>query len=121
MKLAHLGLCSLDTRELASWYSELLGLEIASDNGKDPPTLFLRTDDGAMIEVYPATTADTLPDNKRQGLRHLAFHTEDIEAARAALVERGVEIVDDLTTHPNGARTIFFRDPEGNLLHYLQR
>jgi glyoxylase I family protein len=121
MRLAHVGLCALNTRALAGWYAETLGLEIASDNGNDPPTLFLRADDGAMIEVYPAGTTDVLPDNRRQGLRHLAFHTDDIEAARKLLAQRHVEIVDELTTHPNGARTVFFRDLEGNLVHFLQR
>lgn len=121
MRFAHVGLCSLDTRMLAAWYADVLGLEIVSENANEPPTLFLRSSDGAMIEVYPGNSPEVLPENKRQGLRHLAFQTDDIEQDREALVTRHVEIVDDLTTHPNGAKTLFFRDPEGNLLHFLQR
>ena len=121
MKLAHIGICSLDTRALAAWYADVLGLEIASENANEPPTLFLRSSDGAMIEVYPGNSPEALPENKRQGIRHLAFHTDTIEEDRERLVSRDVEIVDDLTTHPNGAKTLFFRDPEGNLLHFLQR
>ena len=121
MKLAHVGLCALDTRTLAAWYADVLGLEIASENTNEPPTLFLRSGDGSMIEVYPADSPEVLPDNKRQGLRHLAFQTDDIEDDRERLLAHDVEIVDDVTTHPNGAKTLFFRDPEGNLLHFLQR
>jgi catechol 2,3-dioxygenase-like lactoylglutathione lyase family enzyme len=121
MKLAHVGLCSLDTRTLAAWYADVLGLEIASENANEPPTLFLRSSDGSMIEVYPGNSREASPDNKRQGIRHLAFQSDSIEADRERLITHGVEIVDDLTTHPNGARTLFFRDPEGNLLHFLQR
>ena len=121
MKLAHVGLCSLDTKALAAWYERVLGMTVASENDKVPPTIFLHDEGGALIEVYPAAEAGLSSDNRRQGLRHLAFATDDIEAARDRLLREEVEIVDDLKTHPNGARTLFFRDTEGNILHFLQR
>jgi glyoxylase I family protein len=120
VELAHLGLCSVDTRSLAEWYVDLLDFERASDNGKDPPTIFVRSADGTLIEIYPADVVSAPVDNKVQGLRHIGLRPASIDAARARLVVSGVEIVDDLRTHPNGAQTLFFRDPEGNLLHLLR-
>ena len=34
----------------------------------------------------------------------------------AALEAKGVELISPLTGHPFGHRTIFFRDPDGNVL-----
>jgi len=34
----------------------------------------------------------------------------------AALEANGVELISPLTDHPFGYRTIFFRDPDGNVL-----
>lgn len=121
MKFAHVGVCALDTRELAGWYQRVLGFEQVSANSNDPPTIFVASLDGAQFEIYPADTAGSALDNKVQGLRHLGFSTDGIEAWRARLAAHDVEIVDDVRTHPNGATTLFFRDGEGNLLHFVQR
>jgi catechol 2,3-dioxygenase-like lactoylglutathione lyase family enzyme len=34
----------------------------------------------------------------------------------AALKAKGIELISPLTDHPWGHRTIFFRDPDGNVL-----
>ncbi len=48
----------------------------------------------------------------------LAFRVSPAEVATCAavLVERGVEILDGPTDQPFGHRTLFFRDPDGNVL-----
>jgi len=48
----------------------------------------------------------------------LAFRVApaEVDACGAALAARGVEILDPPTDQPWGHRTLFFRDPEGNLL-----
>jgi glyoxylase I family protein len=121
MKFAHVGVCATDTRELASWYVRVLGFGQVSSNGNEPPTIFVASPDGAQLEIYPADTAGVRADNKVQGLRHLGFATDEIDAWRERLAAEDVEIVDGLRTHPNGATTLFFRDGEGNLLHFVQR
>ena len=113
MEFAHVGVCALDTRRLAEWYIRVLAFEQVSESSTEPPTIFVASPDGIQLEVYAAATEGTRTDNKVQGLRHLGFSTD--EAAHE------VEIVDDLRTHPNGATTLFFRDGEGNLLHFVQR
>lgn len=48
----------------------------------------------------------------------LAFRVDPETVADCArlLAERGVDLVYPLTDHPFGHRTIFFRDPDGNVL-----
>jgi len=48
----------------------------------------------------------------------LAFRVppQAVADCAAALAAKGVELVSPLTDHPWGHRTIFFRDPDGNVL-----
>jgi catechol 2,3-dioxygenase-like lactoylglutathione lyase family enzyme len=59
-------------------------------------------------ETLPIGTAST----------HLAFRVrrEEVDAAEAALRGEGVAIVAPATDQPWAHRTLFFRDPDGNLL-----
>jgi catechol 2,3-dioxygenase-like lactoylglutathione lyase family enzyme len=49
---------------------------------------------------------------------HLAFQVrrEEVDTCEAALRAEGVPIVAPATDQPWGHRTVFFRDPDGNLL-----
>lgn len=48
----------------------------------------------------------------------LAFRVapSEVDACATTLVERGISIVSPPTDEPFGHRTLFFRDPDGNLL-----
>jgi lactoylglutathione lyase len=48
----------------------------------------------------------------------LAFRVErdEVDGCAAILAERGVRIIEGLTDQPFGHRTLFFRDPDGNVL-----
>ncbi len=48
-----------------------------------------------------------------KGLRHLAFHVEDIEPAVAWLTGQGIETEPVREDKVNGGRFTFFRDPDG--------
>lgn len=52
------------------------------------------------------------------GAVHLAFQVrrEEVDACEASLREDGIAIVAPATDQPWGHRTMFFRDPDGNLL-----
>jgi predicted enzyme related to lactoylglutathione lyase len=52
----------------------------------------------------------------------VGFDVEDIEAARASLVEAGAEQVSEVETATDGgSRWCYFRDPEGNVFEITQR
>ena len=53
----------------------------------------------------------TAPEAK--GLRHLAFHVEDIEPAVAWLNSLGIETEPVREDKCNGGRFTFFKDPDG--------
>ena len=81
---------------------------------------------GPTLEIF--TYAENLPKPppaaNREGLAHLAFEVDDVEAVLARVLEHGGKPVGELITHDvaNVGRLIFAyaADPEGNILE-IQR
>jgi len=121
LSLEHIGICAKDTIMLKDWYVKLFKFRIVYDNKKELPTFFLLMDDESMIEIYPADYEMESVTNKHQGIRHIAFSTDEIEIEYKNLKDNNVEIVEDLKTSPIGVKTVFFKDIEGNILHFIQR
>ena len=121
LELEHVGLCAKDTAALKDWYVKLFNFKVVYDNGKERPTFFLLMEDNSLIEIYPADLEADACSNKQQGLRHLAFGTDNIDREYSRLIEYGVDITEGRKTSPSGASTVYFRDTEGNIIHFVER
>ena len=121
--IEHFGLVARDTAALKDWYCRIFGTTLAYDNGKTPPTYFVRFADGALLEIYPMSDDSPVETagNKTRGLRHIALSVDDFDATANALLAEGVEVLDAPATSASGVSTFFFRDPEGNILHLIHR
>jgi catechol 2,3-dioxygenase-like lactoylglutathione lyase family enzyme len=118
---------SLAVRDLAAarrFYAETLGIEVSDVPGMKG-ILQLNLAGGTRVLVYPK--ADHVP----APFTVLNFPVEDVERARAALVERGVrfEIYETgpvrtdakgIASGGEGPRIAWFRDPSGNILSVLE-
>jgi glyoxylase I family protein len=60
-------------------------------------------------------------DNTLCGWRHVALRVDSLEAAKAQLEQRGLQFTDPVKPAGGGGRVLFFQDPEGNLLHLVER
>ena len=117
----HTAIAAHDSKSLADWYIRTFGLRVVYDNGMTPPTYLLQARDGTMIEILPAASGErTSPDQKTAGLRHLAISVSDFDGALRSLQEQGIDDFFD-SRQSEESRLIFFRDPEGNLLHLMWR
>ena len=124
----------LSTRNIAAmkkFYTEVLGLEEAAVI--DVPGDFVRAAGFAkggvklhalksgevLIKLleFPDTPAstDALADSAA-GFRYLTFWVKDMEAAVAHLQDAGVELLSGILSRVPERKTIFFKDPDGNLL-----
>lgn len=121
--LEHIGLPARDSAALAAWYEKTLGARRLWDNGQTPPTSLLALGDGAWLEIYPAQPGENpgRDNNQLSGFRHLALRVESIESARAELEQHGVVITENIRPAAGGGRVLFFADPDGNLLHLVER
>jgi catechol 2,3-dioxygenase-like lactoylglutathione lyase family enzyme len=66
----------------------------------------------------PGRTAKDAPAPKGSASLQLAFKVvvEDVDRCADELVRHGVDLLEPPTNQPFGHRTLFFRDPDGNLL-----
>ncbi|HZL41783.1 MAG TPA: VOC family protein [Verrucomicrobiae bacterium] len=120
--LEHLGLSARDTVTLKNWYVRTLGARVLFENGQQPPMFLLALAGKIMIEIYPGDFAlKETGNNKLSGWRHVAISVASIEPARAELEARGVVFTDEIKPAGGGGRVLFFNDPEGNLLHLVER
>lgn len=120
--LEHIGLAAQDPTALKLWYEGTLGGREVFCNGEQPPAYFLELPGGVWLEIYAAnSTLKEVSDNKLGGWRHLALTVASIETARAELESRGVKFSEPVKPAGGGGRVLFFADPEGNLLHLVER
>src|SRR5262245_51332654 len=77
-----------------------------------------RVGSNILALANPTVTADDAPVPRGAAALQLAFRVapSDVDACAAALEAAGVAIVQPPTNQAWGHRTLFFRDPDGNLL-----
>ena len=118
----HLGLPARDPNALQEWYRRVLGAKLIYDNAAVPQAFFIELDGGLMLEIFEAYfSLKETGDNRLAGWRHLALRVDSIEKSRAELESRGVVFKETVKPAGGGGSVLFFADPEGNLLHLVER
>lgn len=118
--IEHIGICAEDTEILAYWYVNVLGFKIIKINTTKVPNTFFVGVENCQIEIFSSDEVSSPLGKKVQGLRHIALVPENFEECVQGLKDKGVEIIDDAKTSAT-AKTLFFRDPEGNILHLFSK
>ncbi len=118
----HLGIVAKDPEALANWYCQLFGFKVVYKGSKTPATYFVApAAGGTMFEIMPAGEPGVPePSESMQGLRHIALAVADIEAAHQVLLKNAVPIM-YAREASGGVKVVFFRDPEGNIVHLIYR
>lgn len=117
--IEHVGIFSKDTEALKDWYIAMFGWKVVYDNGKG--TYFLKADDGGMVEFVKSDIDGGAQDMKATGLRHLAISVDDFDGMVKKVTDAGVKILAEANMNDKGIGTMFFEDPDGNVLHFISR
>jgi glyoxylase I family protein len=117
----HIGLAATDPASLKNWYIRSLGARVLTELAKSPPAFMLELPGGVWLEIYSAESSVGTLGNRVAGWRHLALCVENIEAARDQLTSQGVQFSEPIKPAGGAGRILFFSDPEGNLLHLVER
>ena len=117
--IEHIAIFAKDTKGLSDWYKDLFDGEVVYDNGKG--TYFIAFSDKSMIEFCSAVDENVPTEPSVAGIRHIAISVDDFDAAVAKIKAAGAPIVTDASVNAKGIGTMFFRDPEGNILHIIYR
>ena len=117
--IEHIGVFSKNSAALKDWYIKLFGWKQVYDNGKG--TYFLAADDGTMMEFCMGKEDGGVWDAGATGIRHIAISVDDFEGTVEKVRTIGAEIVTEAVLNDKGVGTMFFRDPDGNILHLIYR
>jgi catechol 2,3-dioxygenase-like lactoylglutathione lyase family enzyme len=117
--IEHTAIASPDTERLAHWYVDTLGFVI---NYQSPSsgTYFVKAPNGSMLEIIRAEGERASQTMKSPGIRHLALTVSDFGEAYGRLKEKNVSFLGEASA-AKGVQTVFFTDPDGNILHLIQR
>ena len=112
----HIAVICSDYAKSKEFYIDKLGFELYREFYRPEQSDYLRMlrQGDTVIELFVRPDAPQRVNNPEAlGLRHLAFHVEDIEPAVAWLNQQGIE-TEPLRVDPyNGGRFTFFKDPDG--------
>jgi glyoxylase I family protein len=121
-QVEHIGLAAESPAALAEWCRVMLNAELIFTGSKLTPPFFVRLPGGLLVEIYACDSRiDETGNNRLAGWRHLALRVDSIEDARDHLSRRGVEFEPLIKPAGGGGRVLFFKDPEGNLWHLVER
>lgn len=119
--VAHIGIRVYDLARSRSFY-ELLGFDFVVGPIGPEPVAILRHAAGIEINLIlnasEGATANVLMDieAKHPGYTHVALSTSSVDEAKASLERAGIVITEGPITFPGGSRSIFVRDPDGNVV-----
>jgi catechol 2,3-dioxygenase-like lactoylglutathione lyase family enzyme len=121
LAIVETGIYADDLDRAESFYRDVLGLElIGKEVGRH---VFFRVGPAGVLLVFnPSTTlaGDALPAHGARGPGHFALgvRAEDLPAWRERLADHGVAVEKEVQW-PRGGRSLYFRDPAGNLVELL--
>jgi glyoxylase I family protein len=124
-RLHHVALICSDYPTSKRFYTEVLGLKVIAETFREARQswkLDLAVGEHAQLELFSFPDAPPRPSRpEAQGLRHLSFAVEDLDAAVAHLKQHDVAVepirVDELTQK----RFTFFSDPDDLPLELYER
>ena len=111
-RLAHIGVAVKDVDEVSKVYTDVLPLEMTStDMVGELKTGFVPIGD-TNIELVMSTTEEGIMKGyiakRGEGIHHLAFEVDDVDAAVAELKEKGVPLTaDEARPGAHGSKIIF--------------
>lgn len=105
-----------DLPAMRRFYEDVLGFELIRELSSR--WIEYRVGPNVLALALPGLTKDDAPVPPQTAALQLAFKVArgEVDACAAELTQRGIALVAPPTDQPFGHRTLFFRDPDGNLL-----
>ena len=105
-----------DMAAMRSFYEAVLGFPVQRE--LSPDWIEYRLGNNTLALAKPTRTAADAPTPGGSASLQLAFKVSAVEVDQCAgeLVRQGVRLLSPPTDQSFGHRTLFFRDPDGNLL-----
>jgi catechol 2,3-dioxygenase-like lactoylglutathione lyase family enzyme len=115
--LRHVALNVRDVQKSVDFYCSVIGMSVEWAPDKDNVYLTSGGDNVAIHKLPEGTKPEGT-----QTLNHIGFvvaRPEDVDDVAARVQAQGIELVEPVRTHRDGARSFYFRDPDGILIQLL--
>jgi methylmalonyl-CoA/ethylmalonyl-CoA epimerase len=129
-KIDHIGIAVSNLDEAVKLYKDVLGLELHGTEvvpEQKVKVAFLPVGD-TEVELLESTSADgpiaKFIETKGQGIQHIAFRVDDIEAALEEMRAKGMRLIDEKPRYGAGGAKIAFLHPKstgGVLIELCER
>ena len=96
-----------DKEAALKWYCEVLGLGQIPKMVNSTHLYWLQLPSGAMVHIIENPDAPSAPSH------HTAFEVDDLEAAHAYMISKGV-VPTAIQTRNDGQKAFYINDPDGN-------
>jgi catechol 2,3-dioxygenase-like lactoylglutathione lyase family enzyme len=105
-----------DMTAMRRFYEDVLGFAVARE--LSPGWIEYQLGGNTLALARPSRTATDAPTPQGSASLQLAFRVSahEVDACADELLSKGVALLSPPTDQPFGHRTLFFRDPDGNLL-----
>ena len=124
--LRHLALRVHDLEAMKRFYVDLMGFAIEWEPDADNVYLTSGTDNLALhrapemvVPIEDDATAPPPPDGALDHLGLIVRTADEVDRWAAFLESRGIVIAAAPRTHRDGARSCYFRDPDGNSVQII--
>ena len=118
IKVDHIGIAVKNIKDALKFYSDILGLKLEGEeviSEQKVKTAFLPIGD-TEVELLESTEPDgpvaKFIERKGEGIQHIAFKVNDIEAALKELEEKGIRMIDRKPRIGAGNKKIAFLHPK---------
>ena len=123
--LHHVSIMVSDLKRAEEFYCDLLGLKSLPRPQRLVEGLWLAAGNTQLHlivgRVDPAPAVEERKVLERVGVaRHFALAVTDVHAAAEFLEQRGQPPLGSVIERPEGAASVFLRDPDGNLVELIQ-
>ena len=115
-KQHHIAVISSSWEKAKEFYIDKLGFQLMREVYRPEQQDYLRMlrQGDTVLELFiKADAPQRVTNPEARGLRHLAFHVENVETAAAWLNSVGIETAPVCEDKCNGVRYVFFKDPDG--------
>ena len=120
--LRHLALNVRNFEPMKRFYTDLLGFQVEWEPDADNVYLSSGIDNLALHRSALTTNPPNSGERSPQALDHLGLivrSADDVDRWAAFLESRGVTLDAVPRTHRDGARSCYFRDPDGNVVQII--
>ncbi len=129
-KVDHIGIAVSNLEDSIKFYEEILGLKLHGTEVVEEQKVkvaFLPIGD-TEVELLEATSPDSaiakFIEAKGQGVQHIAYRVDDIEAALEEMKAKGIRLIDEKPRYGAGGARIAFLHPKstnGVLIELCER